>query len=191
TESDLYTVPFNDGAGGPATKVPGASDPGVAEYYPDFSADDQLIAYNRAGTDGYIYYRPDGQINVIAAAGGTPTNLIANQPPVCTGESADNVINSWPKWSPSVSTDAAGGKYYWLVFSSARAYDGTFIVPRDYYTPVELDTRSSQLYLTAVYVAADQSVTSYPAVYIWNQNSSTSNLTPAWDEFKIPPQIVR
>jgi len=27
---------------------------------------------------------------------------------------------------------------------------------------------------------------SYPAVYLWNQDPTTSNLTPAWDEFKIP-----
>jgi hypothetical protein len=27
----------------------------------------------------------------------------------------------------------------------------------------------------------------YPAVYLWNQDPTTSNLTPAWDEFKIPP----
>ncbi|MEY4576680.1 MAG: hypothetical protein RL701_1383, partial [Pseudomonadota bacterium] len=30
-------------------------------------------------------------------------------------------------------------------------------------------------------------LTTYPAIYLWNQDPRTSNLTPAWDEFKIPP----
>jgi hypothetical protein len=30
-------------------------------------------------------------------------------------------------------------------------------------------------------------LSSYPAVYLWNQETTTSNLTPAWDEFKMPP----
>ena len=42
--------------------------------------------------------------------------------------------------------------------------------------------------------------TSYPGIYLWNQNRlvangvvteiSMSNLTPAWDEFQIPPADV-
>ena len=26
----------------------------------------------------------------------------------------------------------------------------------------------------------------FPALYLWNQETTTTNLTPAWDEFKIP-----
>jgi hypothetical protein len=48
---------------------------------------------------------------------------------------------------------------------------------------------------------ATQAVTTYPAVYLWNQNTTvdangeghiepTSNLTPAWDDFSIPPVPV-
>jgi hypothetical protein len=29
-------------------------------------------------------------------------------------------------------------------------------------------------------------VSSYPAVYLWNQDLATSNHTPAWEEFQIP-----
>lgn len=191
TEADIYTVPFNGGAGGEATPVSGASVPGVAEYYPDFSPDGGWLAFNRAGsTLGYIYYRPDGEVNVIPTAGGEPHRLVANDPPACTGQTSPGVINSWPKWGPSVET-ASGNTYRWIIFSSARTYPGSFEVPRDYYTPSSLDTRSSQLYLAAVVEAPDGTLTSYPGLYIWNQTSDTSNLTPAWDEFKIPPVTVR
>ncbi len=43
---DIHTVAFADGSGGEAVPLPGASEPGVAEYYPDFSADDRYIAFN-------------------------------------------------------------------------------------------------------------------------------------------------
>lgn len=192
TEADLYTVPFNDGAGGMATPVAGAAEPGVAEYYPDFSPDGRFLAYNRAGsTSGYIYYRPDGEVNVIPVEGGAPHRLAANDPPACTGEMSPGVINSWPKWGPSTST-AAGATWYWVVFSSGRAYPGQFLVEPDYYTPTSLDTRSSQLYLAGVRVDnASGEITSYPGLYIWNQNPVESNLTPAWDEFKIPAVTIR
>ena len=46
-------------------------------------------------------------------------------------------------------------------------------------------------------MAPDQSIKTYPAIYLWNQNTvvdaagnptrlTTSNLTPAWDDFSIP-----
>ena len=46
-------------------------------------------------------------------------------------------------------------------------------------------------------LAAAGNVTTYPAIYLWNQNilvdatgtaiiQQTSNLTPAWDDFSIP-----
>jgi len=191
TESNIYTVPYAAGAGGTATPVPGASVAGAAEYYPDYSSDGKFIAFNRdASTIGYIYYRPNAEINVIPAAGGTAHRLVANDPPACTGEASPGVINSWAKWSPN-SEIAGGVTYYWVVFSSARQYNEKFNLTPDQYTPANLDTRSSQLYLAAVAVAADGTITSYPAAYIWNQSKDTSNLTPAWDEFKIPEVPVR
>ncbi|MDD9932151.1 MAG: hypothetical protein OXT09_01030 [Myxococcales bacterium] len=195
-EVDLHVVPYNAGKGGAVEPVAGASQPGVAEYYPAFSADDSLIAFNRVAQidNEMIYYRPDGEVYVVPAGGGEPLRLAANDPPACTGERSPGVINSWPKWSPSVasasqSSDELGKpprSFYFLIFSSARAYPGQFDLPKTQYSPP--DTRSSQLYMTAV--VRDEStgqLTSYPAVYLWNQEPETSNLTPAWDEFKIPP----
>jgi hypothetical protein len=194
-EADLHVVPFNDRAGGAVEPIAGASEPGVAEYYPAFSADDRLIAFTRvqAPDGGPLYYRPDGEVYVVPSEGGTAVRLIANDPPACGGERSPGVINSWPKWSPAVMRVSPGQAefgpgvrtYYWLIFSSARAYPGSFQLPRTQYSPQ--DTRSSQLYMTAVVRDEDGELSTYPAVYLWNQDPSTSNLTPAWDEFKIPP----
>ncbi|MDC3957088.1 hypothetical protein [Polyangium jinanense] len=186
-ETDIKTVPYNNRQGGTVTPVQGAATPGVSEYYPSFSADDKLIAYNRAGnTTGKIYYRPDGEVYVIPTGGGTPIRLAANDPPACTNQTSPGLINSWAKWSPTVLGGVPNGKtYYWLIFSSARDYPGAFIVPPNQYSPA--DTRSSQLYMTAIVRDAQGNYVTYPAVYIWNQDPKTSNLTPAWDIFDIPP----
>ncbi|MFI5307669.1 MAG: hypothetical protein ACHQ53_09975, partial [Polyangiales bacterium] len=193
-KADLHVVPFGDRKGGTVTSVAGASDPDAAEYYPSYSADDQLIAFTRvANPDGNaLYYRPDGEVYVVPAEGGTATRLQANDPPACGGEHSPGVINSWPKWSP-VATTVAGKTqefdqartFYFLIFSSARAYPGSFQVPKGQSSPP--DTRSSQLYMTAVVRDASGKMETYPAVYLWNQDPATSNLTPAWDVFKIPP----
>ena len=211
--ADIYMVPFNARKGGAVKPLSGASDPMAYEYYPAFSADDELIAFTRAPNKGSCpkcpdgpYYNRFGEINVISAEGGARTPLLANQPVACAGDNADiGLINSWPKWSPSVAT-VDGKTYYFLIFSSGRKYDGQFAIPRSNDTPSTLDdgnsagVRSSQLYMAAVVVDEAGKITSYPAVYLWNQNRvvvsgtattmPSSNLTPAWDEFQIPPVII-
>jgi hypothetical protein len=191
-EADVHVVPFNDRAGGAVQPLAGASEPGVLEYYPAYSADDRLIAFTRdAHPDGgRVYYRPGGEIYVVPASGGEAVRLIANDPPACTGQTSPGVINSWPKWSPSVIVPPGGEEFsarmfYWLIFSSARRYPGQFEVPANQYSPP--DHRSSQLYMAAVVVNGNGEIETYPALYLWNQDPATSNLTPAWDEFKIPP----
>lgn len=150
------------------------------------------------------YYNRNGEIYIIPRAGGTPIRLAANDPVSCSGETSRGIINSWPKWSPgqrqadgSVLPYQADGKtYYFLIFSSARDYPGAFLVPTARLTP-PISNKSSQLYMASIVVDADGSVTTYPAVYLWNQNivvgadgqatiQNTSNLTPAWDDFSIP-----
>jgi len=187
-ETDIHLVPYNDGAGGDSTPLMGASQPNVGEYYPDYSADDRFIAFTRtASTLGQVYYRPDGEIWVVPAKGGTPTRLAANDPPACTGQSSPGVTNSWPKWSPQVM-QVEGKTYYWLIFSSARAHLGQFVLPKDDYSPTE--TQSSQLYMAAVVADGDEIVETYPAIYLYNQTTNTTNLTPAWDWFQLPsPEI--
>jgi hypothetical protein len=188
-------VPYGARKGGKVSPVSGAAVAHVAEYYPAFSADDSLIAFTRVAKldSAPIYYRPDGEVYVVPSAGGSALRLAGNDPPACTGEVSPGVINSWPKWSPAVmsvgasSQEFAGGArtYYWLVFSSARAYPGQFELPKTQYSPP--DTRSSQLYVSALVRHEDTGqLETFPAVYLWNQDPATSNLTPAWDQFKIP-----
>jgi hypothetical protein len=206
TRADIYTVPYNAGKGGAVTPLAGASDPGALEFYPAYSADDKLVAFTRApakdGTnpDG-PYYNRHGETYVIPAEGGTATRLVANDAIACAGDDASlGLLNSWPKWSPHAAS-VDGKTYYFLIFSSARKYPGSFNIPRGMYTPTTLDTRSSQLYMAAIVVdETSHAVTTYPALYLWNQNrvvanaavteAQNSNLTPAWDEFIIPNVIV-
>jgi hypothetical protein len=230
--ADIFTVPYNNHAGGNVTALQGASDPNFLEYYPDYSADDAFITFVRApnpspgaigrcvpqqDANGLVtacpavdlgenpdgpYYNRNGEIFIVPSAGGTPIRLSANDPVSCSGESARGSINSWPKWSPRVAKDEVGGKtYYFLMFSSGRSYPGAFELPRARLTP-NISNKSSQLYMAAIVVDnATQQVTTYPAVYLWNQNITvdaqgngrtepTSNLTPAWDDFSIPPVRV-
>jgi hypothetical protein len=205
TRADIYTVPYNGRKGGAVSALAGASSPDFLEYYPAFSADDKFIAFTRARIKGSCancldgpYYNRHGEIHVIPSAGGTSVRLVANDPVACGGDDVSKgLINSWPKWSPNVTTHE-GKSYYFLIFSSARNAPGNFDIPRGMYTPVTLDTRSSQLYMAGIVVDEQGWVTTYPGVYLWNQNRlvsadgkvtdiRTSNLTPAWDEFQIPP----
>jgi hypothetical protein len=166
--SDLYVVGYNNRAGGAATGVPGASDPSYNEYYPSFSADDQLIAFDRIASGENMYNQPNAEVFVLPAAGGTATRLVANGPPACSGKTSPGVTNSWPKWSPEAQS-VNGKTYYWMIFSSTRNEAG-----------------NPQLYLTGV-VAQGGNITTHGALYLWNQPANENNHTPAWDVFKIPP----
>jgi hypothetical protein len=187
--ADLYTIPYGDRAGGTASPVAGAADPNYAEYYPSFSHDDALIAFNRLAQsdanvtptgepyDGGMYFNPAAEVWIVPSAGGQAIRLAANDPPACAPAVTPNPTvyptksgwdNSWAKWSPEVS-EVNGTKYYWLIFSSYR-YD--------------ISPPRGQLYMTGV-VQTEVNTTTYPAVYIWNQDLTTSNHTPAWDTFKI------
>ena len=206
TEADIHVVPFNGGKGGTATALAGAAEAGVGEYYPAFSGDDAYVAFNRvAKIDGNeLYYRPDAEIYLVPAAGGTSQPIAANNPPQCTGLTTATIHNSWPKWSP-YPKDVNGARYYFLTFSSSRY--STFVIPKDQGS-CKNDEVASELYLSVIKVQ-DGTVTTYPGIYLWNQeylfatdasgNAVTDasgnpqfsielglNVTPAWDEFVVP-----
>jgi hypothetical protein len=196
--ADVHIVPFGNREGGDVVALEGASDPAVWEYYPSFSSDDAYIAFNRVvEKDKPPYYNLKGEIFVVPSEGGDPHRLAANDPPACTGETSPGVTNSWAKWSPRVE-EIDGVKYYFLIFSSTRAYDGQFGLTDPYDGGGTV--QSSQLYMAAFTQDSDGNITSYPAVYLWNQSnlvvsgkittSNTTNLTPAWDDFVIPEVTV-
>jgi hypothetical protein len=199
-EADLYTVPFNAKKGGTATPVQGASDPTVNEYYPSFSEDDSLIAFDRAVTDGPngMYYNPYAEVYVVPASGAAaPTRVLANDPPSCQGTpGSPGVTNSWPKWSPDVESCPDGNTYYWLVFSSTREglpFDLKSADGGQNFKMGVADGPTSQLYMTGITVAGGN-ITTHPGLYLWNQpttsassgGSAQSNHTPIWEVVNIP-----
>jgi mono/diheme cytochrome c family protein len=167
-EADLYAVAYNDRVGGNAMPISGASEPTLAEYYPAFSADDQLLAFNSIPVGNTMYDQPLAELQVMPASGGTATRLQANDPASCSGAVSPGVTNSWPKWAPETGM-ADGRSYHWMIFSSRRY------------------SSNPQLYMTGVVVGSGGIISTYSAVYLWNQPANESNHTPAWDVFKLPP----
>jgi Flp pilus assembly protein TadD len=97
---DLYRVPFNDGQGGKAEPIEGASHNGMSNYFAKFSPDGQWIVFCKA--KDFMLLMPDSELFIVPAGGGEARRLTANTP----------LMNSWHSFS-------SNGR--WLVFSS-KAY---------------------------------------------------------------------
>ena len=174
--SDLYSIPYANRAGGPATPLAGASDPAATEFYPAFSPDDAYVAFTRLAGNGSSYSNPASEVFVApfaGGAGGAAVRLAANDAAACqTTLASPGLTNDWPKWSPQAVT-ANGKTYYWLTFSSKR-----------------MGTANAQIYVAGLVADGAGKLTSYPALYLWNQPAADGNHTPSWDDFSIPPIIV-
>jgi len=96
---DLYRIPFNDGKGGRAEPIAGASQNGKSNSFAKVSPDGKWIVFVQARNG--LLMRPDSELYIIPAEGGTARRLRCNAAP----------MNSWHSWSPN-------GR--WLVFSSKR-----------------------------------------------------------------------
>jgi Flp pilus assembly protein TadD/Tol biopolymer transport system component len=109
---DLYRVPFNDGRGGKAEPIEGASHNGKSNYFARYSPDGKWIVFCKA--ENYMLLMPDSELHIIPAEGGEARRLIANTPR----------MNSWHSWS-------SNGR--WLVFSSKAntAYTQLFLTHID------------------------------------------------------------
>jgi hypothetical protein len=126
----LYAVPFNNGQGGAAQKIPGADTAGMYHYYPAFSPDGAWVAYNRAkqnaqacpqntnqgqnggpgNADSGTYDNCEAELWITKPGGPAPIQLTAaNGPP-------PTQTNSWPTFG------ITKGQHYWLAFSSRRDY---------------------------------------------------------------------
>jgi tetratricopeptide (TPR) repeat protein len=93
----LYHVPFNDGKGGVAVPVDGASGNNRSNFFARYSPDGKWIIFCQA--DNFMLLQPDSKLFIMPASGGTPRLMKCN-----TGK-----MNSWHSWSPNSK---------WLVFSS-------------------------------------------------------------------------
>lgn len=167
TDGDIFTVDYNNRKGGEAKPVPGASDPAYNEFYPVFSPDDRLIAYDRVPVGVTNYNSAPAEVFVVPTTGGEAVRLAGNDPPACTQKKSPGVTNSWPRWAPDKST-AGDKEYYFLVFSSTR--NGASGGPQLYVSPV---------------VASGGTIKTYAALYLWNQPENENNHTPAWDSFDL------
>jgi len=94
---DLYRIPFNDGKGGVAEAIPGASANGMSNTFPKISPDGRWIVFTQCRNG--LLMRPDSRLFIIPAEGGQPRLMRCNTP----------LMNSWHSFSPN-------GR--WLVFSS-------------------------------------------------------------------------
>ncbi len=94
---DIYKVPFNDGKGGDATPVNGASNNGLSNYFPKISPDGKWLVFCQA--ESFMLLQKDSKLNIVSVEGGEPRQMTCNT----------SNMNSWHSWSPNSK---------WLVFSS-------------------------------------------------------------------------
>lgn len=94
---DIYRIPFNEGRGGKAEPVRGASRNGMSNSFPRISPDGKWMVYVQA-KNGQLM-RPDGKLWIVPSEGGEPRLMRANT----------RLMNSWHSFSPN-------GR--WMVFAS-------------------------------------------------------------------------
>ena len=94
---DLYKIPFNEGKGGKAVRVEGASANGMSNNFPKVSPDGRWIVFveNHNG----LLMRPDSKLFMVPFDGGKARQMNCNT----------SLMNSWHSFSPN-------GR--WLAFSS-------------------------------------------------------------------------
>jgi len=94
---DLYRIPFNQGKGGQAEPIRGASANGMSNSFPKISPDGRWVVFVQA-RNGMVM-RPDGKLYIVPFEGGEARLMKCNTP----------LMNSWHTFSPN-------GR--WLAFSS-------------------------------------------------------------------------
>jgi Flp pilus assembly protein TadD len=130
---DLYRIPFNNGKGGTAVPVKGASQNGMSNDFPKVSPDGRWIVFveNRNG----LLMRPDSKLYIVPFEGGHARMLKCNTPR----------MNSWHSFSPN-------GR--WLVFSSK----GRSLYTQMYLTHIDAEGHDSPAILIEDATAANRAV---------------------------------
>ena len=73
---DLYSVDFNNGKGGEATPMKGASNNGKSNFFPKFSPDGKWIVFCQA--DNFMLLQPDSRLYIMPSGGGEPRLMNCN-----------------------------------------------------------------------------------------------------------------
>jgi hypothetical protein len=114
----IYSVPFNNGKGGSAAPLAGASGNGKSNYFPRFSPDGKWIVFCQS--DSFMLLQPDSELYIMPSGGGTPRKMRCN---------FSGKMNSWHSWSPNgkwlVFASKAGGPFtqIWLTHIDAEGND--------------------------------------------------------------------
>lgn len=155
---DLYRVPFNDGRGGVAEPIAGASANGMSNSFPKVSPDGRWIVFVKC-RNGQLM-RPDSELYIVPSGGGIARRLNANLSP----------MNSWHSWSPN-------GR--WLVFSSKG--DGPYT--KMYLTHIDENGNDSPAILVENATAANRAV-NLPEFVNIPADGLLNISTPAVDMYK-------
>ncbi len=94
---DIYKIPFNNGTGGKAIPVEGASHNGLSNYFPKISPDGKWLAFCQA--ESFMLLQKDSKLMIKSLPDGETKAMQSNT----------NNMNSWHSWSPNSK---------WLVFST-------------------------------------------------------------------------
>ncbi|MCX6301436.1 MAG: tetratricopeptide repeat protein, partial [Bacteroidia bacterium] len=94
---DLYHIPFNEGQGGKAIPVAGASNNNKSNFFARYSPDGKWIVFCQS--ENFMLLQGDSKLYIMPARGGNPRLMKCNT----------EKMNSWHSWSPNSR---------WLVFSS-------------------------------------------------------------------------
>jgi Tfp pilus assembly protein PilF len=155
---DLYRVPFNDGRGGVAEPIAGASANGMSNSFPKVSPDGRWIVFVKCRNAQLM--RPDSELYIVPSGGGVARRLNANLSP----------MNSWHSWSPN-------GR--WLVFSSKG--DGPYT--KMYLTHIDESGNDSPAILIEDATAANRAV-NLPEFVNIPSDGLLNIATPAVDIYK-------
>jgi tetratricopeptide (TPR) repeat protein len=155
---DLYRIPFNDGRGGTAEPIAGASQNGMSNSFPKVSPDGKWIVFVEAHNGALM--RPDGKLYIVPAAGGKARLMNCNT----------RLMNSWHSFSPN-------GR--WLVFSSKSRTPYTQM----FLTHIDENGNDSPAILIENSTAANRAV-NLPEFVNMNPSGIEHIATPAVDFYK-------
>lgn len=94
---DICIIPFNNGNGGKAVPIMGASGNGKSNFFPAVSPDGKWLAFCQA--ENFMLLQPDSRLYIVPLGGGKARMLNCNL----------YSMNSWHAWSPNSK---------WIVFAS-------------------------------------------------------------------------
>ena len=126
---DMVSDQGNGTFGAPVTVVDAAT--GKNRYYPSFSPDSKLLAFNEStcpggtiGIDCNADSDPSATVYVVKPEAGATPVLLAKANARGRLDTTSDLRNSWAKWTPFEfqRTTAPGSRVMWLTFSSSRRY---------------------------------------------------------------------